>query len=198
MQDSTGGFGLWAPGNADMWLSAYVTDFLTRAKEQGNAVPQLPFAQALDRLQNSVAYASDFESGGEEIAYALYVLARNSRAPIGDLRYYADTRLDRFAHAARQGPYRRGARHCTATRSAPSGPSRWRSPTSRPRTESTGRYDYGSELRDGAAMLTLIAETGAARTASSRGGGYHRHLAARPQLYLDAGAGLDAARGARR
>ena len=39
----------------------------------------------------------DFEKGGEDRAYALYVLARNGRAPIGDLRYYADTRLDRFS-----------------------------------------------------------------------------------------------------
>ncbi len=33
----------------------------------------------------------------EDRAYAIYVLARNGRAPIGELRYYADTRLDRFA-----------------------------------------------------------------------------------------------------
>jgi uncharacterized protein YfaS (alpha-2-macroglobulin family) len=166
MQDSTGGFGLWSPGNADMWLSAYVTDFLTRAREQGHAVPQLQFTQALDRLQNSVAYASDFESGGEEIAYALYVLARNSRAPIGDLRYYADTRLDRFATPlakahigaalALYGDKERAERAFAAAVA-----------DFKAEQALAGRYDYGSELRDGAAVLTLIAETGAARTASS-------------------------------
>ena len=31
------------------------------------------------------------------IAYALYVLASNGRAAIGDLRYYAETKLDAFA-----------------------------------------------------------------------------------------------------
>ena len=36
-------------------------------------------------------------SGGEARAYALYVLARNGRAPIGELRYYVDTKLDDFA-----------------------------------------------------------------------------------------------------
>ena len=36
-------------------------------------------------------------SGGEDIAYALYVLASNGRAAIGDLRYYAETKLDAFA-----------------------------------------------------------------------------------------------------
>ena len=34
---------------------------------------------------------------GSEIAYALYVLARNKKASIGDLRYYADTQLEAFS-----------------------------------------------------------------------------------------------------
>ena len=166
MQDSTGAFGLWAPGSADMWLTAYVTDFLTRAKEQGYDVPKSQMAQALDRLQNSVAYASDFEAGGEEIAYALYVLARNSRAPIGDLRYYADTRLDRFgtplakahlgAALAMYGDKERAERAFAAAVA-----------DFKAEQEPGGRYDYGSDLRDGAAVLTLIAETGAAKTSSA-------------------------------
>ena len=33
-QDSTGAFGLWsASGPEDIWLNAYVSDFLTRARE---------------------------------------------------------------------------------------------------------------------------------------------------------------------
>ena len=97
MQDGSGAFGVWGPGNGDLWLTGYVTDFLTRAKEQGYTVNPQGFNQALDRLQNFIAYAEDFEKGGEDRAYALYVLARNGRAPIGELRYYADTRLDRFS-----------------------------------------------------------------------------------------------------
>ena len=97
MQDSSGAFGVWGPSATDLWLTGYVTDFLTRAKEQGFAVNPQGFSQALDRLQNFIAYAEDFQKGGEDRAYALYVLARNGRAPIGDLRYYADTRLDRFS-----------------------------------------------------------------------------------------------------
>ncbi len=97
MQDGSGAFGVWGPANGDMWLTAYVTDFLTRAKETGYSVRAIPFNQALDRLQNFITNAGDFESGGEDRAYALYVLARNGRAPIGELRYYADTRLDRLS-----------------------------------------------------------------------------------------------------
>ena len=97
MQDASGAFGIWGPVDGDMWLTSYVTDFLTRAKEAGYAVRQQAFAQALDRLQNFIGYAQDFERGGEERAYALYVLARNGRAPIGELRYYVDTKLERFS-----------------------------------------------------------------------------------------------------
>ncbi|MGI9405887.1 MAG: alpha-2-macroglobulin family protein, partial [Hyphomicrobiaceae bacterium] len=97
LQGSSGAFGLWSPGTSDMWLTAYVTDFLTRANEQGHVVPERALGQSLDRLQNFVTYAGDFKSGGEAVAYSLYVLARNGRAPIGDLRYYADTRLENFS-----------------------------------------------------------------------------------------------------
>ena len=97
MQDSSGAFGVWGPSDPDLWLTGYVMDFLTRAKEKGHKVPDLAFKQALDRLQNFIGYAKDFENGGEGRAYALYVLARNGRAPIGELRYYADTKLENFS-----------------------------------------------------------------------------------------------------
>src|SRR5690606_32755287 len=35
MQDSSGAFGAWGPSNTDIWLTSYVTDFLTRAGEAG-------------------------------------------------------------------------------------------------------------------------------------------------------------------
>ena len=38
--------------------------------------------------------SDDQKNGGRDLAYALYVLARNATAPIGDLRYIADTKLD--------------------------------------------------------------------------------------------------------
>ena len=34
------------------------------------------------------------KDGGRNLAYALYVLARNGTAPLGDLRYLADAKLD--------------------------------------------------------------------------------------------------------
>ena len=45
-QDSTGAFGLWsASASDDTWLNAFVTDFLTRAREEGFVVPQKAFDQ---------------------------------------------------------------------------------------------------------------------------------------------------------
>ena len=98
-QGSNGSFGLWSAGGDDAWLDAYVTDFLTRAREKGFAVPDVLFKNALDRIRNSVVNANEPEKdGGRDLAYGLYVLARNGAAPIGDLRYLADTKLEQSRH----------------------------------------------------------------------------------------------------
>ena len=58
-------------------------------------MPDTAFKLALDRLRNAVANITDpGKNGGTDLAYALYVLARNGLAPIGDLRYLADAKLD--------------------------------------------------------------------------------------------------------
>ncbi|MDP4025810.1 alpha-2-macroglobulin [Methylobacterium sp. NEAU 140] len=165
-QDSSGDFGLWsAQGANDLWLSAYVTDFLTRARERGFAVPQTAFAQALDRMRNAVANTTEVRDGGADLAYAAYVLARNGRPVMGDLRYLADTKLAEFRTAlgraqiaaalALLGDRGRAARTMDSAVSAL-------------RTERDGggyRADYGSRLRDGAGLITLAAETGLAQGA---------------------------------
>jgi uncharacterized protein YfaS (alpha-2-macroglobulin family) len=157
-QDSSGAFGIWGPADGDMWLTSFVADFLTRAKEQGYPVRQQAFAQALDRLANYIGYAQDFAQGGEERAYALYVLARNGRAPIGELRYYADTKLDNFgtplaqaqlgAALAMMGDRQRAERAFQAA-------------LAKLGTTDAGetRRDYGSGIRDRAALITLAAES---------------------------------------
>ncbi|MEE9588693.1 MAG: alpha-2-macroglobulin family protein, partial [Hyphomicrobiaceae bacterium] len=161
LQASSGGFGLWSPIGGDIWLTSYIADFLTRAREQGYDVRKGAYEQALDRLQNYVNFVSDFEKGGEQVAYALYVLARTGRAPIGDLRYYVDTRLERFSTplakaqlGAALAMYGDKTRARTAIAAAMT--------MLAPNTLNLSRGDYGSQLRDRAATLTLVAETGAA------------------------------------
>jgi len=158
-QSSSGSFGLWYPGSENLWLDAYVSDFLTRAKEKGYEVPRLGYDLALDNLSNRLAYASDFERGGEDVAYALYVLARAGRASIGDLRYYADTKIGSFATplakaqiGAALALYGDRARGDAAFKTALSDLSRGED------NPQWSRFDYGSSLRDGAALLTLVSE----------------------------------------
>ena len=69
-QGSNGSFGLWSAGGDDAWLDAYVTDFLTRAREKGFVVPDVLFRNALDRIRNSVVNANEPEKdGGRDLAY---------------------------------------------------------------------------------------------------------------------------------
>jgi uncharacterized protein YfaS (alpha-2-macroglobulin family) len=164
-QSSNGSFGLWGVGGDDAWLDAYVTDFLTRARERGFAVPETAFKLALDRLRNIVGTSQDAsKDGGRNLAYALYVLARNGTAPLGDLRYLADAKLDDLGTpiakaqiAAALGLLGDRVRAERVYKAAlddikpPSAP------------ELLSREDYGSQLRDAAALVTLASEAGGSR-----------------------------------
>ncbi|WP_103258599.1 alpha-2-macroglobulin family protein [Tabrizicola aquatica] len=165
-QAASGGFGLWGAYDGDFWLDAYVTDFLSRAKAQGYQVPDLAFRNALANLRNQVNYAPEFSAetngGGEALAYALMVLAREGAAAIGDLRYYADVKADDFATPLAQAQlaaalasygdqtradalFRKAAAKLAAQEAA---------------TGQIWRVDYGTRYRDAAALLTLAVEAG--------------------------------------
>jgi uncharacterized protein YfaS (alpha-2-macroglobulin family) len=163
-QTSEGGFGMWSAAfTGDLWLDSYVTDFLSRARAQGVTVPDRAFRSALDNLRNQVNYAGDFESGGGDLAYALMVLAREGAAAVGDLRYYADVKGDAFdtpIGAAQLGAalasygdqpradamFARASRMLATRRSA--------------EMEQIWRADFGTNLRDTAAVLALAVEAG--------------------------------------
>ena len=166
-QSSSGAFGLWGPAEGDFWLDAYVTDFLSRAKAQGYQVPELALRNALANLRNQVNYAPDFTSdvngGGEALAYALMVLAREGAAAVGDLRYYADVKGDDFstpiaqaqlgAALASYGDQARADamfRKAAAKLEAMAGPD----------AAQIWRVDYGTTYRDAAAVLALAVEAG--------------------------------------
>lgn len=160
-QSSNGGFGLWGPySGGDLWLDAYVTEFLLRARNEGYDIPAEAMSMALDNLSNYLAYAPDFTDGGEDIAYALYDLARAGRATIGDLRYYFEARLDAFATplakaqlGAALALYGDRTRANTAFKAAIN-------QLDAPREREPYRYraDYGSHLRDMAGVLALAGE----------------------------------------
>ncbi|MFT4715185.1 MAG: hypothetical protein ACI861_000777 [Paracoccaceae bacterium] len=162
-QSSNGAFGLWRPGSGDLWLDAYVSDFLSRARGKGFIVPAQAFRLSMDNLRNRINYAQDFEKGGEAIAYALMVLAREGAANIGDLRYYADTKADDFATplalaqlGAALASYGDQSRADAMFRKAGA---RLDVLNDQPE-EQLWRVDYGTHLRDTAAVLTLAVEAG--------------------------------------
>lgn len=157
-QDSAGSFGLWSSyGGLDPWLDAYVADFLVRARDKGFEVPDPAYAAMLENLENRIAYASDFSDGGEAVAYALYVLARTGRASIGDLRYYADVKIDDFgsplakaqigAALALYGETARAERVISAAAAETSDVD-----------SADYREDYGTSLRDAAGVLAYASE----------------------------------------
>lgn len=192
-QSGSGAFGLWSIGGNDLWLDAFVTDFLTRARERNFAVPVIGFNLALDRLRNQVANAGEVraeEAAG--LAYALYVLARNGKPVMGDLRYLADNRLDAFpsplakaqigAALASLGDRTRAANAFNAAAAAFA---------ALPAELTVFRADYGSKLRDGAGLLALIGEADGDRAIAARISasledlrGRRRHLSTQEQSFM--------------
>ncbi|MBN8911890.1 MAG: alpha-2-macroglobulin family protein, partial [Rhizobiales bacterium] len=93
---------------------------------------------------------------------------RNGRAPVGELRYYADTRLDRFttplgkaqlgAALAMVGDKERAERAFAAALGAFAEEDKL----------NLARSDYGSEIRDGAALITLASETNIVKSETPR------------------------------
>lgn len=161
-QAANGAFGLWRAGSGDFWLDAYVTDFLSRARAQGHPVPDRAFAQAMDNLRNRINYAPDFDAGGQDIAYALMVLAREGAAAMGDLRYYADVKgqvFDTPLAAAQLGAAL--ASYGDQTRADRMFGRATQMLAQRPTLNQTyWRADYGTDLRDAAGLLTLAVDAG--------------------------------------
>lgn len=158
-QSSSGGFSLWGSSGDNLWLSAYVTDFLTRASEKGYDVPAESMRQALNSLRNTLAYYNNLQENDAAIAYAIYVLARNRMASAGDLRYYAESQIGAFrsplaraqlaSAMALYGDHQRAQKTFqSALQLAQQGAA-----------QQSKLYTYGSPLRDVSAMLALATES---------------------------------------
>ncbi len=158
-QSAGGSFGLWGRGGGDLWLNAYVTDFLTRAREKDYMVPAQSMRVALNNLQNVLSYNNNVADNGDGIAYALYVLARNKQVSAGDLRYYADAQLTAFATPLARAQIAASlALYGDVERAQRAFGSAYRL-ASATNTANLRRTDYGSALRDDAAMLALAGES---------------------------------------
>jgi uncharacterized protein YfaS (alpha-2-macroglobulin family) len=164
MQRYNGGFGLWsADSEEEYWLTAYVTDFLLRARDQGFAVPAEPLKKANERLLRylqernliEVNYSSNADHTRFAVqAYAGLVLARSQQAPLGALRALFERRADarsglplvQLALALKlMGDPPRADQAMVAGLAAKRQPQDWLG-------------DYGSPLRDQAMTLALLEE----------------------------------------
>ncbi|WP_374652970.1 alpha-2-macroglobulin [Dongia sp.] len=179
-QRSDGLFGLWTSFSPpENWLSAFAMDFLTQARARGYDVSDIAYNHGLDGLRYvATDYNNDSADNLAARAYAVYVLARAKEAKLSELRYLADNYLDRMptglalaqlgtALALNGDMARANAAFDAALLAA----NRARRPL----------LDYGSDLRDIAAIVTLLSEA---------------KLPGRdPTLYLDTLASLQAGRG---
>ena len=163
-QRADGAFAVWRSfGARHAWLTAYAFDFLTRARERGHAVPQAAYAHAKAWLARFATRRAD--SRPHARAYALYALARIGAVKASDVRYFADTHIGRLKTRAAIG-------HIAAALTLLGEPARAEPLFARALRERRPRglavRDYGSDLRDGAILATLLAEPSTAPARRAR------------------------------
>jgi len=165
MQREDGGFSLWdKTGPEEYWGTAYVTDFLVRATEQGYSVP----ADALERANNrllrylqdpplmALRYSDNSAASKFAVqAYAGLVLARQQKAPLGALR-----ELWNKHNAASSGlPLVQLGVALKLMGDASRSQQAINAGLATPRNDRAQWIgDYGSELRDSALVLNLLEE----------------------------------------
>ncbi|MBV9202994.1 MAG: alpha-2-macroglobulin family protein, partial [Alphaproteobacteria bacterium] len=157
LQRSDGSFGVWSDtGETVPWLDAYAADFLMRAKEHGKNVPDFAIKAAVSWLRDYVLQDHTEVGDLPAMAYAHYVLARAKSDDLDGLRYFYETQMARLPTqlakaqtAAALAQYGDAARAAAAYDAAlVPGP---------PRSAAIRYVDYGSELRDSAAVLSFAA-----------------------------------------
>src|SRR5262252_7419256 len=176
MQGPNGGFSLW--GNAseyEYWLSAYITNFLMDAREQGFTVPDVMYKQAMDYLLRGLqegvsrlpaaATASnpppfsppqifrDRDNGRFDVlAYGAYVLSRERKAPLATLRQLQESR----AQAQSGLPLVELGIALNLMGDNPRGNSTITEGIHKGRGTGYWWYDYGTVLRDAALSYALL------------------------------------------
>ncbi|UEM04467.1 alpha-2-macroglobulin family protein [Skermanella rosea] len=160
VQRSDGAFAMWSSqGPGELWLTSYALDFLGRARQAGYRVPETPWRKGIEWLNGVLdnAWFGDAELAAR--AYALYTLAGSKAVDPAEARYFQETHWDalptRLARAQVAGAL---ARLGDADRAAEAF-----ARLDRARAEPAGMRDFGSELRDQAALIALLAEAGGGR-----------------------------------
>ncbi len=165
-QGVDGGFSLWGAGASDPWLSAYAADLLTRAKNLGAAIPEAPFARALDYLARLSAFEPAPASADsappapamlENAAYAAKVLAMNKRLDLPRLRYFSE-RVMPLIHTPVTVALLAASFAALDDKAAAAG----LFAQAQALPSAAAPDGYGSDLRDHAMLAALMAESAAA------------------------------------
>lgn len=92
-QSGTGSFSLWnsSEDSGDIFLTAYVMDFLLRTQAIGIPIPKYTLERGLDWLSRVIDRREYDGYTLTETTYALYVLTKADRIETGALRYFFDT-----------------------------------------------------------------------------------------------------------
>ncbi|MEI6559981.1 MAG: alpha-2-macroglobulin [Rhodospirillaceae bacterium] len=154
-----GSFGLWSAYNEPSpWLTAYAMEFLTRARAAKHPVPDTPYLAGLTWLRQHAIEGGSEPASLASRAYALYTLAEAGVLTAGPVRYFADAFTTRLptplakgqlgAALARLGDHDRAEVAFAAALSQ--------------LVREPGRDDYGSTVRDAAALVRLTTEAGMA------------------------------------
>lgn len=156
MQRKDGGFGIWSASDSyEIWLTSYIADFLSRAKTEGYVVTDSVLQGLYERLRLTLKDSYVTERDIASRAYVLYILARNNSVDAADVRYFYDTWFNKL-------PSRLARTQIAAALKLVGDEARSEAALGRidtPRVwQSNYAYDYGSDLRDDAAVITLMGE----------------------------------------
>jgi uncharacterized protein YfaS (alpha-2-macroglobulin family) len=157
LESAGGGFGAWsASGERELWLTAYVQDFLDAAIAAGVPVPESLIARNRAWLAARLGGLGESPAELAAGAYAAFVLARAGGLDPSRLRYLALRAEPRLpSDAARiqlaAALQRYGERDLAGRLIAGLG-------AGRVTTDRVWLADYGSELRDSALVLAVGAE----------------------------------------
>ncbi|GAB5390045.1 MAG: alpha-2-macroglobulin family protein [Alphaproteobacteria bacterium] len=170
-QSSDGSFGIWNNrSDGNIWLTSYVLDFLTRAQDDGFVVP----SAMMERAQNFLGRRAFSEDRNEPedyaaTAYAAQVLAASGRTDLlslDRLRWWADARGAIMPGTL--APAQLG-RALVALGDESRAQRLFDQALGSSRDGKLWLADYGSSLRDRAAVLTLAAESGVVDSARLAG-----------------------------
>jgi uncharacterized protein YfaS (alpha-2-macroglobulin family) len=158
MQRYDGSFGLWdAHGDTEPWLTSFAMDFLTRAQERGLKVSSTAYANGLKWLVgHSQSYRDDTPSQLASRAYAFYVLAKARSGDLGALRYLFDNYGSRVPSGLADAQM--GAAFALYG-DQPRAAAAFKLALDRVERRNYEADDYGTLLRDLAAIATLMLET---------------------------------------